>query len=119
VEPFRLKHGAVLHAALGVKVEPGFFSQQMACPWQADFFACHKAPEAWSKGQVFGWWPSQRPDDTFKDAAKAASGTYQEWDRGITGGTGSVLMKKFTTEWKTRGFVMKSGSVQVETEGPP
>ena len=39
----------------------GFFSQQMALPWQADFLSCKKTlhdgrPDA-------GWWPAQRPDD--------------------------------------------------------
>jgi hypothetical protein len=46
---------------------PGFFSQQMALPWQADFYDCHK--EDWDdpdgKQYFFMWWTAQRPDDVF------------------------------------------------------
>ena len=46
---------------------PGFFSQQMALPWQADFYDCHK--EDWDdpdgKQFYFMWWTAHRPDDVF------------------------------------------------------
>jgi len=45
----------------------GFFSQQMALPWQADFYDCHK--EQWedpdSNEYFFMWWTAHRPDDVF------------------------------------------------------
>lgn len=44
---------------------PGFFTQQMALPWQADFYDCHKekfeTPDA--KEHFYMWWTAQRPDD--------------------------------------------------------
>ncbi|WP_437626064.1 LodA/GoxA family CTQ-dependent oxidase [Sorangium sp. So ce1151] len=39
----------------------GFFSQQMALPWQADFLACCKQYHDGEKEPA--WWPTQRPDD--------------------------------------------------------
>jgi hypothetical protein len=46
---------------------PGFFSQQMAQPWQADFYDCHKEPHTTPGGKnyFFMWWTAQRPDDVF------------------------------------------------------
>jgi hypothetical protein len=47
--------------------QSGFFSQQMALPWQADFYDCHK--EDWDdpggKQYFFMWWTAHRPDDVF------------------------------------------------------
>jgi L-Lysine epsilon oxidase N-terminal/L-lysine epsilon oxidase C-terminal domain len=60
-----------------VIVEAGAFSQQMALPWQADFFDCSGGPPddpsvsgvddpsvAGGKRRV-AWWPTTRPDDVF------------------------------------------------------
>jgi len=47
---------------------PGFFSQQMAQPWHADFYDCHKEPHTTPIGKKtyqFMWWTAQRPDDVF------------------------------------------------------
>lgn len=56
---------------------PGFFSQQMALPWQADFFDCQKeereSPED-NTPRWYMWWTAQRPDDT------AAVGTIEQRD---------------------------------------
>jgi hypothetical protein len=41
----------------------GFFSQQMALPWQADFMSCLKTDHDGRKDA--GWWPAQRPDDVY------------------------------------------------------
>ena len=69
-EPFRIAHGKVISNNPDVgelRVRPGFFSQQMALPWQADFYDCHK--EQWDdpdgKQYYFMWWTAQRPDDVF------------------------------------------------------
>jgi len=50
---------------------PGFLTEKMALPWQADFADC------WNH-----WWPSQRPDDVVTKEGKR-----QRWDRGISGPT--------------------------------
>jgi hypothetical protein len=76
-EPFRLKiapgpenAAAPLPAPLSIGAltfRPGFFSQQMALPWQADFYDCQK--ELWDDPDgneyLFMWWTAQRPDDVF------------------------------------------------------
>jgi hypothetical protein len=75
-EPFRLKvppppedpNSPQAPLAVGaLHFQPGFFGQQMALPWQADFYDCHK--ERWyDPGKTeyyFMWWTAQRPDDTF------------------------------------------------------
>jgi len=45
----------------------GFFSQQMALPWQADFYECHKEQHDDTEGNAYYymWWTAQRPDDTY------------------------------------------------------
>ena len=48
---------------------PGFITEKMALPWQADFADC-----------ADNWWPSQRPVNVTKQ-----DGTQAEWARGITG----------------------------------
>lgn len=47
---------------------PGFFSQQMALPWQADFYDCHTEKHvnpATNEEFYFMWWTAQRPDAVF------------------------------------------------------
>jgi phage terminase large subunit-like protein len=76
-EPFRLQvpkqpenPGQTAFSPLTVGAlpfRPGFFSQQMALPWQADFYDCHK--ENWqdpdNNDYYFMWWTAQRPDDVY------------------------------------------------------
>ncbi|MCK1481226.1 LodA/GoxA family CTQ-dependent oxidase [Bradyrhizobium sp. 193] len=51
--------------------EPGFFTQRMACPWQADFTECLR-----------NWWPAQRPDQAMFDE-NLSEVEELFWDRGI------------------------------------
>src|SRR5207244_9536794 len=47
---------------------PGFFSQQMALPWQADFYDCRQERKEGPPGRTeyfFMWWTAQRPDNVF------------------------------------------------------
>jgi len=90
-EPFRFKvqntpetnppSGSAL--TLGaLTFRPGFFSQQMAQPWQADFYDCHKehlkGPDA---SYTFMWWTAQRPDDVLLSSATKASDQRFRWVR--------------------------------------
>lgn len=74
VEPFRVrlrKKGETKNPEVSIhgetlEIGPGFFSQQMAQPWHADFRVCSRdqafdpaEPTHWR----IGWWPAQRPDD--------------------------------------------------------
>lgn len=79
-EPFRFKvpsapetdqtSGSALKVG-ALEFGPGFFSQQMAQPWQADFYDCHKEPHETPDGKVFlyMWWTAQRPDDVYPAGA--------------------------------------------------
>ncbi len=108
-EPFRILHGATVGP---LTVGPGFFSQQMALPWQADFLDCVR--DATTVGTDFGWWPAQRPDEVYTSAADAATqGTMKEWTRGIAAvgpptpaaGQDHLNMVK---RWNLLGFVLSA-----------
>jgi hypothetical protein len=108
-EPFRIKHGALIGP---LTVKAGFFSQQMALPWQADFYACAK--EQFS-GDVTGttfhaWWPAQRPDDVFK---QGMSTSMVEWARGFG------KYEDMVNGWSTRGHVVEELGQFFEHDGPP
>jgi L-Lysine epsilon oxidase N-terminal/L-lysine epsilon oxidase C-terminal domain len=93
-EPFRLKvphepedevqHESILVGAL--EFRPGFFSQQMALPWQADFYDCHK--ERWQDPDgneyFFMWWTAQRPDDVFSAGEAKQVRWVREFDKQAT-----------------------------------
>jgi hypothetical protein len=58
--------------------QAGFFSQQMALPWQADFYDCHKeehTPDDSHESLVYMWWTAQRPDDI----RPAVGSDYRRW----------------------------------------
>ena len=111
--PFRIKRGAKIGS---LEVVAGFFSQQMALPWQADFMLCkkEKAPPSLTipAGQDvrYAWWPAQRPDDVFVGSDASAM---EPWARGLENGVDLV------NQWSTRGFVINEGDRHFETEGPP
>jgi hypothetical protein len=106
-EPFRIKHGATDGS---LTVGPGFFSQQMALPWQADFMDCAK--DDGPLATFFGWWPAQRPDDVYTTAADAAAQTNMvAWDRGVPAPLGSPRGEthlNMVLRWNKLGFVVSS-----------
>ena len=57
-----MRYGPSSAAAGGVdlRVEAGYFTQQMAVPWHADFLSCYSYAH---EGASAAWWPAQRPDD--------------------------------------------------------
>ena len=71
--PFRFSH---------TRLKAGDLSQLMAVPWQADFLECRG-----------NWWPSQRPDDVFVDAADAGVNAVP-WAHGADSDH-EVLVKNF------------------------
>lgn len=74
-EPFRLAEGkTVTIKGVSLTIGPGFLSQQMAQPWQADFYACARADgDAQAMNWRIGWWPAQRPDDVVVRATGTAA----------------------------------------------
>lgn len=113
--PFRVQAGA---QSGQIRVVPGFFSQQMALPWQADFMDCKKESPSdaiqpqipASQHPLYAWWPAQRPDDAFVGMNAT---TMEPWARGLGGHEDMV------DQWSTRGFVIANGIQHFETEGPP
>ncbi|SFN65397.1 LodA/GoxA family CTQ-dependent oxidase [Nitrosospira briensis] len=85
--PFRIKHTLL----------PGFLTERMALPWQADFLAC---------GEL--WWPAQRPVDVV-----TAAGEIQPFSRGIEDYGDMVRW------WTELGFIVKKGDRFVEDERNP
>lgn len=73
-EKYRINHGAA-------EMFPGFLTEIMAVPWQADFLKC--------QGQ---WWPSQRPDFVMTDPANIP-GSRTTWAQGIV--THQDMIDKF------------------------
>jgi hypothetical protein len=72
VEPFRFTRNQFTDVDGNKRTpEPGFFTQRMACPWQADFTECLRS-----------WWPAQRPDIALFDENMAPVEQHF-WDRGI------------------------------------
>jgi hypothetical protein len=72
VEPFRIKHNAPSGylGETGIVVSAGYFTRQMAVPWQADFRDCKsemaERTTVWGQQKgLWGWWPAQRPDHVF------------------------------------------------------
>lgn len=74
LEPFRIRKGAPsrykgdVESGIGVLVDAGHFSRQMAQPWQADFRQCKT--ENW-EGVDWAWWPVARPHDVYGSEADA------------------------------------------------
>jgi hypothetical protein len=97
-EPFRLD---------AKRLAPGAVTQVCAVPWQADFIAC-----TLQNGR--GWWPSQRPDDVYRDPADVGGKT-SAWARGIRDPADMVA------NWHQLGVVVEKSDpagqpVYVETE---
>jgi hypothetical protein len=68
----------------------GFFSQQMAQPWQADFYDCHKeehrSPAPDNDPYTYMWWTAQRPDDVFPHGSQGVAAAKQlPWVRQFFG----------------------------------
>ncbi len=99
-EPFRVKLG---NGQRGDVLRAGYFSRQMALPWQADFFSCQ------SDG-VNGWWPGQRPDNVFRGRNKPpppANDTAVPWARIKDKDTAQMAdMDAFNVNWQRMGFVV-------------
>ncbi len=75
---------------------PGYLTEPMALPWQADFLACGRL-----------WWPAQRP------VSVRANGSFQDYSRGIRDFSGMVR------HWSDLGFIVQDGDEYVERERRP
>lgn len=99
-EPFRIRHGAP-SPYLGAgedttTVGAGYFSRQMALPWLADFRLCtaqapredpdptHSDVQS-ASDDMWGWWPSQRPDHVLSESGQRARWHRATGPQGETG----------------------------------
>ena len=151
--PLRFKHkGEAFPAvtnkdkAVSLSIRPGFFSQQMALPWQADFYDCRKAffrPEGTGyegDGMYHMWWAAHRPDDVY---ARAGDLKMVPWARSIEQAARvqakdpklklaalASTLEDMTAEdlamyiqmqknWADLGFVIQDGASFFETEKKP
>ncbi len=119
---FRLKEPGFVLGSL--TLGPGFFSQQMALPWQADFYDCHKedhTPDGAPEKIIYMWWTAQRPDDIRPDA----SSPWRRWvlpfdankDSNITDPDDIQNLSRFEqmrTRWSELSFVILDGDEFVE-----
>jgi hypothetical protein len=66
-----------------LEFRPGYFSQQMALPWQADFYDCHKEEFNDPDGNQyhFMWWTAHRPDDVFPSGSDQRARWVREFDK--------------------------------------
>jgi hypothetical protein len=104
--------------------QPGFFSQQMALPWQADFYDCHKedhTPDSSDERLIYMWWTAQRPDDIRADA----SGPYRRWVEPFDASkeplttdpddiTNLARFEQMRTRWSELSFVVLDGDEHLE-----
>ena len=128
-EPFRLDVPAMPASEApapkqvgAIVFAPGFFSQQMAQPWHADFFDCHKEEhqDADKRSYFYMWWTAQRPDDTFAPGADKP----QPWVRHIVPPDKSLEDIESTDErfvqmvanWHKLPFVLPNGAGDLEEE---
>ncbi len=99
-------------ASVDFEMVAGYFSKQMAQPWQADFLSCNLEAHGPTghKGLV-GWWPGQRPDTVTLKVGGVNE--LKAWDRTI------ASREDLITHLDTRGFVEAVGAEYLEQEGPP
>lgn len=119
-EAFRLSRGAKVGP---VEVGPGFLTQQMAVPWQADFRDCKREtfvdPISGVSTSAM-WWAAQRPDDV---RPEEDPGAQVPWIRAphFTAGDGEpARYEEMRRNWSKQGFVVPSDDgFQVERERNP
>src|SRR5262249_22881877 len=108
--PFRIKHRArstYLTDDDVVRARP--LSRQIAVPWQADFMDCQaesddEPGETWG---IWGWWPSQRPDDV----RVSTHDVMVPWVRDIPE-DGEARHEWMKNNWKKLGFVLRVGTTE-------
>lgn len=104
--------------------QPGFFSQQMALPWHADFYDCHKeehTPDGADEQLFYMWWTAQRPDDIRADASAPYRRWVEPFDQfkepdALTPDdiTNLARFEQMRTRWFELSFVVLDGDEHVE-----
>ena len=80
-------------------VRPGFVTRQMALPWQADWNDCRS-----------DWWPSQRPNDVYRNDGDVSNNGSVEWSRGVGGRGDPVTRQDMVDNFAKLGLIYESNS---------
>jgi|HubBroStandDraft_6_1064221.scaffolds.fasta_scaffold02297_2 hypothetical protein len=126
-EPFRFQLGKKIASgdlAVGipdVTVGPGFLTQQMALPWQADFRDCKREPltnTATGAPTFAMWWTGQRPDDVFPEATPDQQVAWTRDPDFKASDDDPQRYKEMVASWSKLGFVARQGAGKrwLETE---
>jgi len=122
-EPFRINHDAksIYWGEKDTKLMPGYFTRQMAVPWQSDFLYCKSEVR---DGITYGWWPAVRPHQVYASEVDLADKKMVEWHRasnlwpiGREGDSSSPpSYEEMVEHFYKFGFVLRKGSALIETE---
>lgn len=127
-EPFRFQFGTKIasgDASVGIPdmtVRPGFLTQQMALPWQADFRDCKREPvtnTATGAPTFAMWWTGQRPDDVFPEATPDEQVPWARDPDFKASDNDPQRYKEMVANWFKLGFVARQDSAKkrwLETE---
>jgi hypothetical protein len=110
-EPFRVRVG--VKVAEGFETGPGFFTQQMALPWQADFRDCKReeltntsnGKPAWAM-----WWAGQRPDDVYPEDDPENQVPWVRLPHFTSTDDDDSRFRDMVLAWWTLGFVAKKAA---------
>ncbi|WP_162159671.1 LodA/GoxA family CTQ-dependent oxidase [Cystobacter fuscus] len=138
--PFRIKHtGVAFPNTAKLPIGPGFFSQQMALPWQADFYQCKKQffpqphVQYQGEGMYHMWWSAHRPDDVYEkkgdfqmvpwtrklEAVAAVEAQKPEFTNIATEDVPAIDLTMYIQmqqNWPQLGFVINEGDSHFETQ---
>jgi hypothetical protein len=95
---------------------PGFFTQQMALPWQADFYDCHKEKFETPDGPeyFYMWWTAQRPDDVYPSGKDAQARWVRPFDTAKSGDAPDALdnelarFEQMQQRWPELQFIIRA-----------
>lgn len=122
IEPFRVVPGVTL--ADRVLTGPGFLTQSMAVPWQADFRECKKEEltnTVTGERSFAMWWAAQRPDDVFPEDDPDNQVAWARAPHFPASDTEPERFKDMVKGWPTLGFVARrtAEGKWLETERKP
>lgn len=116
-EPFRLAAGVTVGS---LTVGPGFLTQQMALPWQADFRDCKReqlTDPTTGKPASAMWWAAQRPDDVYPEGDPSSQVPWARAPHFNAGDDDPARYAEMKENWFKQGLVAKLvGKIWVETE---
>jgi hypothetical protein len=110
----RLMDSSIYQEAFRLRVNllPGFMTEQMALPWQSDFYQCET-----------NWWPAQRPDVAHQKANPNKAPGWIEKIISVPGSPGNEperqMVKKFSKLGYIKSTIVGGQLVQVEDERDP